>query len=75
MKQNLKKLNEYEWELDKSTRPGMNVNAKIIANSSILKAIEDDAVQQLTNVACLPGVIEPVIGLPDMHWGYFNRSY
>jgi len=70
MKEKLKKINNYEWKLDKSVRKGMNVNAKIIANKIILDTIEDEAINQLTNVAMLPGVIEPVIGLPDMHWGY-----
>ena len=70
MKEKLKQISPYEWELDKNVRPRMNVKAKIIANKRVVDAIEDDAVQQLTNVACLPGVIEPVIGLPDMHWGY-----
>lgn len=70
MKEKLKQLNEYEWELDKNVRPKMNVKAKIIANKAIINQVEDAAVEQLTNVACLPGVIEPVVGLPDMHWGY-----
>jgi len=70
MKEKLKKLGSFEWELDKSARPGMNVKAKIIANKAIIDQVEDAAVEQLTNVACMPGVIEPVIGLPDMHWGY-----
>ena len=70
MKEKLKRLNDYERELDKTVRDKMRVKAKIIANTKILQAIEDNAIEQLTNVACLPGVIEPVIGLPDMHWGY-----
>lgn len=70
MKEKLQKLNEYEWLLPKDSRDRMRVAAKIVANEAILRVIEDDAVQQLTNVACLPGVVEPVIGLPDMHWGY-----
>lgn len=69
MKEKLKQINEYEWLLPKTVREGMNVDAKIIANKTILDAIEEDAVKQLTNVAMLPGVVEPVIGLPDMHWG------
>lgn len=72
MKEKLKKINDYEWELDKNVRERMNVKAKIIANKKIIDLLEDTAVEQLTNVACLPGVIEPVIGLPDMHWGFFN---
>ncbi len=69
MKEKLKQLNEFEWELPKGVRERMNVGAKIIANKAIIDQIEDAAIEQLTNVACLPGVIEPVIGLPDMHWG------
>ena len=48
----------------------MSVEAKIIANKTLLDAMEDAAVQQLTNVATLPGVVSPVVGLPDMHWGF-----
>jgi tRNA-splicing ligase RtcB len=70
MKEKLKKLNDYEWLLPKGSREKMNVDAKIIANKKLLDAVEDAAVQQLTNVTTLPGVVSPVIGLPDMHWGY-----
>jgi tRNA-splicing ligase RtcB len=70
MKEKLRKVGDYEWELDSNVRERMKVKAKIIANTSIMNAIEDAAVEQLTNVATLPGVVEPVIGLPDMHWGY-----
>jgi tRNA-splicing ligase RtcB len=70
MKDKLKQISTYEWEVDKNVRPRMNVKAKIIGNKKIIDGLENAAVEQLTNVACLPGVIEPVIGLPDMHWGY-----
>lgn len=70
MKEKLEQISEYVWELDKSARPRMRVNARIVASRNVIKAVQDAAVEQLTNVACLPGVIEPVIGLPDMHWGY-----
>jgi tRNA-splicing ligase RtcB len=69
-KPQLKKLNDYEWLLPKSARQGMNVDAKLIANNAILNAIEEDAIHQLTNVAMLPGIIEPVLAMPDAHFGY-----
>lgn len=69
MKEKLQKISEFEWYLPKGARDRMNVGARIIANKAIIDQVEDDAVQQLTNVATLPGVIEPVVGLPDMHWG------
>ena len=70
MKNKLKQISDYEWELDSDVRPKMNVKAKIVGNKNVMNSIENAAVEQLTNVACLPGVMEPVIGLPDMHWGY-----
>lgn len=69
VKEKVQKVNDFEWRLPKSVRKEMRVDARIIANQKIMDVIEDAAVQQLTNVACLPGVIEPVVGLPDMHWG------
>ena len=70
MKDKLKKLNDFEWLLPKDVRKEMRVDAKIFGNDLVLEALEGDAIAQLTNVACLPGVIEPVVGLPDMHYGY-----
>ena len=70
MKEKLRKLSEYKWLIPKDAMPKMRVDAIFYANKSIFDTIEDTAVSQLTNVACLPGIIEPVIGMPDMHWGY-----
>jgi tRNA-splicing ligase RtcB len=70
VKDKLKQLNDYEWLLPKGSREKMNVDAKIIANKKLLGGMEDAAVEQLTNVATLPGVVSPVVGLPDMHWGF-----
>ncbi len=70
MKEKLVREKEYEWVLPKEVRTGMNVDAKVIASSEMLKHIENEAVEQLTNVAMLPGVIEPVLAMPDAHWGY-----
>jgi tRNA-splicing ligase RtcB len=70
MKDKLEKINDYEWLLPKSTRKEMNVAGKLIANKAIYEAMEDGAIEQLSNVCCLPGVIEPVVALPDAHFGY-----
>jgi tRNA-splicing ligase RtcB len=70
MKQKLQPINEYEWLLPKAVRKEMKVDGKLIANKAIYNAMEDGAIEQLSNVCCLPGVIEPVIALPDAHFGY-----
>ncbi len=69
-KEQLKRINEYELILPKEAREGMNVDGKIIANEAILKEIEEEAIQQLTNVGMMPGIIEPVLAMPDAHFGY-----
>lgn len=70
MKDKLQRLNDNEWLLPKSAREGMNVDAKIFANQAVMDAMEDEAIMQLTNVAMLPGVVEPVCAMPDAHIGY-----
>jgi tRNA-splicing ligase RtcB (3'-phosphate/5'-hydroxy nucleic acid ligase) len=70
IKDKLKKINDFEWLLPKSVRSGMKVDGKIIASNEMIKYIEDEAINQLTNVAMLPGVINPVCAMPDAHWGY-----
>ena len=70
MKEKLEKINDFFWKIPKSVRKGMRVDAIVLANKETLEQIEDEALEQLTNVAMLPGVIEPVLAMPDAHWGY-----
>jgi len=68
MKEKLKKLSAYEWQLPKEG--SMNVDGLIIGNKAILDDMEDDTIGQISNVAQMPGVINPVCALPDAHFGY-----
>lgn len=70
MKEKLQKINDYEWLLPKGSRKEMRVDAKVIGNKKIVDDLGNDTIEQLTNVACLPGIIGPVIGMSDMHFGY-----
>ena len=66
----LKKIDEFRWKIPKSFRKEMKVDAIVYGSEKIIKSAEDQAFKQLTNVACLPGVKEPVVAMPDIHWGY-----
>ena len=70
MKDKLEKINDVKWRIPKSARKGMNVDAIVYGNKYVMKQVEGDALKQLTNVACLPGIVEPVVGAPDIHFGY-----
>jgi tRNA-splicing ligase RtcB len=47
----------------------MRVDVTIYGTRAIVEAVEPEAMQQLRNAACLPGVIG-VAGMPDIHTGY-----
>ncbi len=70
MKDKLERINDYEWLLPKTARKEMNVAGKLFGNQVIYDQMESDTIAQLSNVCCLPGIIEPVAALPDAHFGY-----
>ena len=70
-KSNLKKLEDYLWEIPLGFRPDMKVPARIYALEKLLDAILDDrSLEQLINVACLPGIVQAAMVMPDVHEGY-----
>ncbi len=63
------KLSPYRWMLKK--RDAMKVDAEIFATEDILKAAIDDAsIEQVVNVASLPGIVSRSFAMPDIHYGY-----
>ncbi|MDH5372211.1 MAG: RtcB family protein [Acidimicrobiia bacterium] len=60
---------EVVWGL--AAEAGMYVPGRIFASESLmLKAREDRAIQQVENVAHLPGIVGRSMAMPDIHWGY-----
>jgi len=70
MKEKLKKINDFKWELPTSAGEKMNVPGVVYGSEKILNDMQDDTLGQLSNVACLPGVVKNAIMLPDGHFGY-----
>ena len=49
----------------------MRVPGKIFADKSLIKDIHhDQAIQQIVNVAHLPGIVGESLAMPNIHWGY-----
>src|SRR5208282_3008211 len=48
----------------------MRVPAVIYADEALLRGMEDKVLEQLTNVATLPGIVGASYAMPDAHWGY-----
>ena len=67
----LVRLDETLWEIPASARRDMRVPARVFADRELLEAIVGDrSLQQLENVATLPGIVEAAIAMPDIHQGY-----
>lgn len=64
------KVSDVIWELPKTFKQGMRVPARIYGNESIMRDMDDVVVEQLTNVACLPGIQKYALCMADGHSGY-----
>lgn len=70
-KEDIKKVNDYTWKILKSYRSDMRVPAFIFASEAMLDEILlDRSLEQLVNVATLPGIIKAAFVMPDAHEGY-----
>lgn len=67
----LKQKDVYVWDIPKEYREGMLVDGRIYASESLLKQIvTDKSLDQVVNVAFLPGIVGYSLAMPDIHWGY-----
>ncbi|MBI2339750.1 MAG: RtcB family protein [Deltaproteobacteria bacterium] len=49
----------------------MRVDGIVYADEILYEGLRGDmCLQQITNVATLPGILKASIGMPDIHWGY-----
>jgi len=68
---NLKQIGPVEWEIPLSFRRDMRVPARFFASKSMLAEILGDrSLDQLVDVATLPGIVGYALAMPDMHEGY-----
>ena len=67
----LQKLDGDRWLLPQEYKPGMRVPGIVFADDKLLDLIkEDQCVEQVANVAHLPGIVGQSMAMPDVHWGY-----
>jgi tRNA-splicing ligase RtcB len=67
----LRPAGPYEWEIPVSARADMRVPGRVFASEALLvKTREDRSLDQVANVATLPGIVRASYAMPDVHWGY-----
>jgi tRNA-splicing ligase RtcB len=65
------KQSQWMFEIPRSARADMRVPARVYADATLWEQISHDrSIEQLINVATLPGVTGYVCAMPDVHQGY-----
>lgn len=65
------KIDNNRYKIPKSYKAGMRTDGLIYASEEMLPKIKDDnAPEQVANVATLPGIVGCAMAMPDIHWGY-----
>src|SRR5512139_3231859 len=64
----LHKLTDYLWEIPRAGP--MRVPGRIFASEKLISEMDEKVREQVVNVACLPGIQNASMAMPDAHWGY-----
>jgi tRNA-splicing ligase RtcB len=65
----IRQIDETLWEIPR--RGGMRVPGRIYASADLMRELRaDPCLQQVVNVAHLPGIVGAALAMPDIHWGY-----
>src|SRR5512143_3212907 len=65
----LRQVDEYRWEIPREGK--MRTRGLVFASKAMVpKIMEDKSLEQVANVATLPGIVGPSMAMPDIHWGY-----
>jgi tRNA-splicing ligase RtcB (3'-phosphate/5'-hydroxy nucleic acid ligase) len=66
----LRRLDDNRLEVPSDYKQGMRVNGIIYVDRTLEKELEPSAIDQVANVATLPGIVRASIAMPDIHTGY-----
>jgi len=65
----LERIDENRWRIPRSG--GMRVDGIVYAGEEMIDDVRGDkSLEQVANVAHLPGIVGASLAMPDIHWGY-----
>jgi len=70
MFEKLRRIDENRLEVPRDYKPGMRTNGIIYVDSVLEQVLEHGSVEQVANVASLPGIVGASMAMPDVHTGY-----
>eukprot|EP00742_Colponemidia_sp_Colp-10_P016434 GILJ01018830.1.p1 GENE.GILJ01018830.1~~GILJ01018830.1.p1 ORF type:complete len:631 (+),score=120.54 GILJ01018830.1:167-2059(+) len=79
LQDHLEKLSDVKWRIRKGFVPNMRTDGIVYASDALMETLIDEyihhggflpSIQQIANVAGLPGIVGASMGMPDIHSGY-----
>jgi tRNA-splicing ligase RtcB len=64
----LDRVSDFEWHYGPSG--AMRVPGVLFADEQLIRGMDDKVLEQVANVAALPGIVKASYAMPDAHWGY-----
>jgi tRNA-splicing ligase RtcB (3'-phosphate/5'-hydroxy nucleic acid ligase) len=65
----LRQIDEYRWEVPQEGK--MRTRGVVYASREMIPKIQEDkSLEQVANVATMPGIVGASLAMPDIHWGY-----
>ncbi len=66
----LRRIDATRIEIPFDYKPGMRVRGIIYVDETLEGGLERQCVEQVANVATLPGIVKASMAMPDIHTGY-----
>ncbi len=66
----LRRIDNTKVEIPRDYKPGMRTNGIIYVDETLEKELDTRAIEQVANVASLPGIVSSSFAMPDIHAGY-----
>lgn len=66
----IRRIDATKVEVPQDYKPGMRVRGIVYVDELLEKALENQSLEQVANVATLPGIVNASMAMPDIHTGY-----
>lgn len=66
----LTRVNDNIWDIPMSHAYGMKVPGRLFLSEKLMGTIDKETINQVANVAMLPGILDYSMAMPDVHLGY-----
>jgi tRNA-splicing ligase RtcB len=67
----LERIDANRWRIPRESRPDMRVDGVVYSTEQLIDDVRaGGGLDQVANVATLPGIVSASLAMPDIHWGY-----